>query len=292
MDVELGLEVHESLLLVLVQPSHEHARVLHRQMASVLSNQHLLLFLEHHELVLLLLLVLHLLEHFPSLQEPLGVSVDLADQDFLLDVALGGLVFSLLELFLVHLLVHPVHFSHLLDLVEVNHKAAFVSMVFLDAFSAEHGQVVGAVKVLDALVVSLAQQAVNAVFVLEVDVPQDVVSFHDFVKDIEVQRQLVHAFNLLHQFSADGTSYSVVVVQALEALSAEGVSAVNQYPGYSFAHVELFSAIVTIVEASCFVVGLGLLHVVVVVLLFLQNISRILSPFLEGLVGAFGLRVT
>lgn len=139
MDVELGLEVHESLLLVLAQPSQEHSRVLHRQVATVLSYHHLLLLLEHHKLMLLLLLVLDLLEHLAAFQKPLGVAIDLTDKDFLLGVALGGLVFSLVKLFLVHLLVHPMHFSHLFNFVEVNHKAAFVSMVFLDAFPAENG---------------------------------------------------------------------------------------------------------------------------------------------------------
>lgn len=144
---------------------------------------------------------------------------------------------------------------------------------------------------LDALVVSLAKQAINAVFVFEVNVPQDAVSFNDFVEDVEVQRQLINALDLFHQFATNRASHSVVVMQALEAFCAERVSAVNQYPGYSFAHVELFSAIVTKIEASRFVVCLDLLDIVVVVLLFLQNVSRVLSPLLEGLVGAFSLRV-
>jgi len=261
-------------------------------MASVLSNKHLLLLLEHHKLMLLLLLMLQLLKHLSSLQEPLGVALDLTDKNLLFRIALRGLVFSLVKLLLVHLLVHPVHFSHHFDFVEVNHKATFISMVFLDALPAENGEVVGTVEMLHALVMTLAKQTVNAILVLEVDVSQDAVSLDDFVEDIEVQRQLVHTLDLLHQFSADGASHSVVVVQALKALSAEGMSAVNEDARYSLTHVELFSAIVAKVETSCLVISLDLLDIVVVILLFLEHAGGLFSALFESLVGAFGLSIT
>lgn len=117
-------------------------------------------------------------------------------------------------------------------------------MVFLDALSAEDGEVVGAVEVLDTLVMSFAQQALDAFFVFEIDVSQDTIAFHNLIQDIEVQWKLVHAFDLLHQFSADGAPHSEVMVQALQALSAEGVSTVNEYPWDSLSNIELFCAIV------------------------------------------------
>ena len=66
---------------------------------------------------------------------------ELAPVDELLDVVLDGL---LLEL------------AHLLDFVEVHHEALLVGVVFLDAFAAENGEVVGTVEVLYPAVVLVA----------------------------------------------------------------------------------------------------------------------------------------
>lgn len=51
-------------------------------------------------------------------------------------------VSPLLKLLLIRLLIEPVHFTHLLDFVEVNYEAPLVGMVLFDAFSAEHREVV------------------------------------------------------------------------------------------------------------------------------------------------------
>jgi hypothetical protein len=86
-------------------------------------------------------------------------------------------------------------------------------VVFLDTLSTKYGQVVRAVKVLNALFVFLTEQAVDALFVFKVDVSQDTVSLHDFIQNVEVQRQLVNTLYLLHQFATNRASYAVVVVQ-------------------------------------------------------------------------------
>jgi len=61
-------------------------------------------------------------------------------------------------------------------------------MVFLDAFPAKHRQMVGTIKVLHPLVVFVAQQAVDALLIFEIDVSENAVSFNYFVQDIEIKR--------------------------------------------------------------------------------------------------------
>lgn len=149
------------------------------------------------------------------------------------------------------------HLPHFLDFVKVYDEASFVSVILLNAFPTKHGEVVGAVEVLDSLVMLVTEETVDAFFIFEVDVSQNAVSFYDFVKDIEVQRQPINAFNLLHQFAANGTSHSEVVMQACQALSAKRVAAVNQYPGNALSNVEFFSAIVAKIKTSGLVISLG-----------------------------------
>ena len=52
-----------------------------------------------------------------SLLEPLGISLDTLNRDFLADTTHIGIVLPLFELLLIHLLIEPVHFSHFLDLI-------------------------------------------------------------------------------------------------------------------------------------------------------------------------------
>lgn len=105
------------------------------------------------------------------------------------------------------------HLAHFFDFVEVDHETALVGVVLLDALATEDGQVIGAVKVLHALVVPLAHQAIHAFLVLEVDVPQYRVPLNQFIKDVEVQGKLVHCLDLLDQFATNWTTYPVVVVE-------------------------------------------------------------------------------
>ena len=143
-------------------------------------------------------------------------------------------------------------------------------MVLLDALSAKHSQVVRAVEVLHSGIVFFAQQTVNALLVLEVDVAQNAVAFHDLVQNVKVKGKLVDAFNLLHQLATDWAAHSEVVVQAVQTLRAERVAAVDQDTWNALAHVELFSAIVAEIEAPALVVALDeLLRCIFAFLLFL-----------------------
>lgn len=125
-----------------------------------------LLLLKQEKLVLLLLEQ----NGFPF-QEPLWIAFDLVIGYLLGDARLVGSVRPLLQLFLIGLLVKPVHFTHLLDLIQVHNEATLVRMVFLDALAAKYREVVGAIEVLHALIVLIAQQAVDALFVLKVNIP-------------------------------------------------------------------------------------------------------------------------
>ena len=130
--------------------------------------------------MLLLLSLLGYLGRFPLLK-PLRITLHLVVSNLLSDAALPRLVFPLFELLLVHLLVESVHFAHLLDFVQVHNEASLVGMVLLDAFTTENGEVVRAVEVLDPLVMLLAQQTVDTIFILEIDVSQDTVALNDLI---------------------------------------------------------------------------------------------------------------
>lgn len=79
------------------------------------------------------------------------------------------------------------HFTHLLDFVEVDHETALISVVLFDTLPTEDSKMVGAVEVLDPLIMLVAQKAIDAILIFEVDIPQDIISFHDFVQDIKVE---------------------------------------------------------------------------------------------------------
>ena len=59
----------------------------------------------------------------------------------------------------------------------------------------------------------VAKQTLDTIFILKVDVPQDVISLNKLIEDVEVKRQLVNALNLLYELTADWASNSEVVVQ-------------------------------------------------------------------------------
>jgi hypothetical protein len=196
-----------------------------------------------------------LLKQLSSLEEPLGLGGGRLGKG-LGNATDVGVVLALEELLLVELDVLLVHLPHFLDFVQVHHEAALVSVGFLDALATKDSQVVGAVEVLHALVVAVAEQALNTLLVFEVHVSQNRVSLHHLVQHVKVERQLVHAIHLLHQLAANWAAHSVAVVQFLKALGAERVSAVHQDSWNALAHVEFFSAEVTEVEAASLVVPL------------------------------------
>ena len=166
------------------------------------------------------------------------------------------LVLPGLQLALVELDILLVELPHLLDLVEVHHKAFFVGMVLLDALPTEHGLVVGAVEVLDPLVMAIASEALDALLIFKVNYPENGVPLCDFIENIEIEGQFVDTLNLLDQLPANGAPDPVVIVERLEALGAKCVAAVDQYPGYPLADVELVAAVVAEVESPGLVVGL------------------------------------
>mmetsp|Transcript_31161 Transcript_31161/g.47662 ORF Transcript_31161/g.47662 Transcript_31161/m.47662 type:complete len:219 (-) Transcript_31161:387-1043(-) len=146
------------------------------------------------------------------LQKPLGVAVDLIDGNVQSGTAHIGLVLANFQLLLVHEVILLMHFPHLFDFVKVYDEATLVGVVLLDALSAEDGEMVRAVEVLHTLVVFVAYQAVDALLVFEVDVPQNWVSFYNFVEDVKVQRQLVYSLHLLNQFPTNGAPDFKIVV--------------------------------------------------------------------------------
>lgn len=129
-----------------------------------------------------------LLKNGSALQEPFRVTFNLAFGYIHRGVAEVCVIFAHIELFAIHILVLAVHLAHFLDLVEVYDEAALVRVVLLDALAAENGQMIRAVEVLHALIVPLAEQAVNAILIFKVDIAQDRVTFHDLEQDIEVER--------------------------------------------------------------------------------------------------------
>ena len=174
------------------------------------------------------------------------------------------------------------HLSHLLYFVEIHNKTSLVGMVLLDALSAEYCEVVGAIEMLHPLIVLLTQEEIDDFFVFEVDVPQDTVSLHDLVKDVEVERQLVYGFNLFDEFPTNRTPHPMVMVELGEALSAEGVSAVDQDPGDTLTHIELLAAEIAVVQAPSHVVGLDKVLGALCVFGLLKLNQLIFSYFLKS----------
>ena len=72
---------------------------------------------------------------------------------------------------------------------------------------------VGAIEMLNPLIVFFTEEAFDAIFIFEIYISQDMVSLHYFIKDVEIQRKFVHAFNLLDELSANWASNSEVMVQ-------------------------------------------------------------------------------
>ena len=142
-------------------------------------------------LILLLLqqlLLLHLIaqflllrEHILALQEPFGVALDVALGRVKCRVTQIRIVFTYFELLLVQRLILFVHFPHLLNLVQVNDETALIRVVLLNAFAAEDRLVVRTIKMLHPLVMPFAYQAVYALLVLEVYVPQNRIPLHQLV---------------------------------------------------------------------------------------------------------------
>ena len=148
--------------------------------------------------------------------------------------------------------------AHSLDFVEIDDEALFFAVVLLDALAAEDGVVVRAVEVADALLVLLTQFLLQCVFIfifeIKVRLLQDGILLHNFEKNVDVQRQTLRTFQLLHKFAAHGASHPILVVQLSDAGGAERVPAMNQYTRDALADVVLQSAVGADIEPARLVI--------------------------------------
>lgn len=80
------------------------------------------------------------------------------------------------------------HFAHLFNFIKINNKAPLISVVLLDAFPAEHGQMIRTIEMLNPLVMLFTKKTVDTRLVFEVNVSEDTIPFHYFVQDIKIQR--------------------------------------------------------------------------------------------------------
>ena len=153
---------------------------------------------------------------------------------------------------------------HPLDLVQIDHKALVVRMVLLDALSAEDSQVVGTVEVLDPLLVLVAHLLLKGVLIIlvqvEVSFRQDGVLLDHLVENVDIEGQSLRTLQLLDQLPANGASHTVLVMQLLDAIGAQGVATMNKDAGDSLAHVVLQSAELTDVKASGLIVQIHYVH--------------------------------
>lgn len=164
---------------------------------------------------------------------------------------------------LIHVLsdILLLQFSHPLNLVEVDDEAGIVRVVQTDALSAKHCQVIRTVEVLHALWVLHTQLICEGVLIiigagaaslLEVKVGfgEYGVLFDDLIKNVDVEGESLSTLQLLDEFAADWAPHSVVVVQVLNARSAQGVPAVHQDAGDALTHVVPQAAELTDVQST------------------------------------------
>ena len=83
---------------------------------------------------------------------------------------LVGVILPFFQLLPVLLVVHPVQLSHFLYFVQVHHETLLIRVVLFDALSTEDGQVIRAIEMLNSLVVLVAEEALDAILIFEVQV--------------------------------------------------------------------------------------------------------------------------
>ena len=130
-------------------------------------------------------------------------------------------------------------------------------MVLLDAFSTKDSQMIRAVKVLHPLVVLFAEEALDAVLVLEIQISKYAVPLHYLVQDIEIERQFIDTLDLLDEFPADRAPHPEVMMQYLQTLGAKSVPAVNQNAWNALADVERLAAVVAVIKSPGSIVSLN-----------------------------------
>jgi len=93
--------------------------------------------------------------------------------------------FQLLTIFFI---IHAMKLSHFLNLVKIHNKAFLVCMVLFNALSTEYCEMIRAVEMLYPLIVLVAKEALDAVFIFKIQISKDAVPLNDLVQNIEVQR--------------------------------------------------------------------------------------------------------
>ena len=100
----------------------------------------------------------------------------------------------------------PLQRPHALDLIKIDNKAVFIRVNLLDALSAEHSQMLTAVKVLHSFWMGLTELLVHELFIIvfkvKVAVGQLLVLFDYFVEDVDVKREVLGGIELLDKLAA------------------------------------------------------------------------------------------
>ena len=117
-----------------------------------------------------MLLDFPLFEHDFSLEIPLRIALNLNLWWIECHITHISAILSSVKLLRIQGHVLAMHLAHFLNLVKVNHKASFIGVVLLDAFSTKDGLVVRAIEVLHSLLVLLAEQTVDAFLIVVVNV--------------------------------------------------------------------------------------------------------------------------
>lgn len=153
---------------------------------------------------------------------------------------------------------------HSLNLIQINDEAFIIWVHLLDTLSAEHGQMIGTVKMFDSLLVIIANLLLKSIFVVLVQVKvglrQDRILFYNFIQNVDIQWQPLCTFQLFDQLSADGASDSVLMMQLLDAISAQSMAAMNKYSGDPFSNIILESTKLADVKSSRLIVQVHYVH--------------------------------
>ena len=140
--------------------------VLHTAIGSLIGEHGSLLLLQKKQLLFLSFLLLRSPFH-----KPFWVTLYLIKRNILRHTAHISIIFSLFKLLFIGLLIQSMHFPHFLNFIKVHNKAPFVCMILFDTLPAKHSQMVGAVEMLNPLVMFVTQQTLYTIFVFKIDVP-------------------------------------------------------------------------------------------------------------------------
>ena len=89
---------------------------------------------------------------------------------------------------------------------------------------------------------------------VEVGLGQHAILLNDLIEDVNIERQTLWTLKLLDKFAADRASHTVLVVQLVNAVSAQSVTTVNQDSRDALTHVILEAAELANVKAPRLIV--------------------------------------